>query len=453
MTLIVLIVSIIFAIYLGLNPYRGFKVVTLIIFIKVIFLMAGISPTNYKILVELTILSMVFVMFYQLKGRRIKVKTPGIWIVILFAFFVVLSVSLVPVDNVFNAFSFFRHVLFAYLVFLFAYNYPFSKIQVQNYLKFLETLFLLQIFGAVVKVFTVGFIEEYVGFMESSSGSLNAIFPLIGISYFACKHYFFKKQKYLFLKLIGVMFIGIVGIKRGFVAFLPALILAIVYYYYKFVLNKKVPIINFILISPILGTVVVGAILFGISISPYLNKEQKIGGSVDLNYAYEISMYKSFGNSKSTLAKGRIGSTLEILDYRTQNLSLKDWVGDGVGMFVGKTTATSGIRKYNVAVLTILPAFARHILSIGFIGSTLIILFYFYFFIGRVKDIQARNSKFINFIGVFVVVTGLIFIYDYFLYSPVFYNVFVPNFLLFTFAGLLRNQYVKDFNFTIESKE
>jgi len=422
------------------RPYNAIRLLVIMLFTKLVFLKIGVPVTSINIIVDGTVGIMFLSVINITRNKNQKFRTPGLIVFGLFTFVVFISVLTNNVESFFDAFSFYRHLLVAYMFFLIALNLPFSVYQLFKLISLLKGLFVLQFIGAVIKLIFIGLSEEYVGLMELSAGSLNAIFPLIGIAFLVSLHFVYKKVKYLGLYILGLLFIGVVGIKRGFFAFLPLELFFFYFLYLKYKKNSKFPVLRLVSTSPVIALVLIIVIIAGISLTPAFNREKKVGGNVDLEYAFESSKSHNMGSDKSKYAKGRIGSTLTILEEQTTDFKLTDIFGNGAGMFVGKDNTTSNIRQYNVAVLTILPSFARQLIQIGLAGSAMVIFFYIFMIRLSWKRLKFSLHPLLKAIAISNIIIGAIFLYDYLLYSPVTYSTYISAFFFYFFTGILLNK-------------
>ena len=424
------------------NPYQIFRLLIIILFTKLIFLLIGIPVTLFCIFVDAVMGMLVLSAYNLLHSNSIEFRLPGLTIFILYTLVVILSISINRVESYFESFSFYRHLLVAYFFFLFALNFPFSQNQLHRLIKLIMVLVFLQFFGGIYKIIFIGLQEKYVGLLSLKSGSLNAIFPLIGIGFIISLHFIYKPVKYFWLYICILLFIGVIGIKRGFFAFLPLELLFFYYLYVKFVKNIRIPMMKIIIYSPIIILLLYGLIIISISLNPLFNKEYIVGGSVDIRYAFETSMSHNLGEENSKYAEGRIGSTIRLLNERITNVNPKNLFGYGAGLFVREDNSSSNITIYNVARLTILPSLARQLIQIGLLGSFFVIIFYIYLIRLSWKKLQDPLNPLLKAIAISNILIGSIFLYDYILYSPATFNTYISSFFFYTFTGLLHNKYL-----------
>lgn len=436
------IIGIIFVIpILYSNIFKTFKFIVVIIFIRLIIVLLNIPDTIIRTVIDAIMILLVLRIW--IKPKLISNNNfilSGFYIFIIFTIIIMISALTNENQSILDIVSFYRHLLVSYCFFLFARNYRFKSNESTNLINLFILLFSIQITGGIYKFLFQAIDEKYVGLLSYSGGSLNAIFPLIAISFFYSLYCDRRKDIIYYFNLICAVFIAIIGVKRGFFIFLP--ILTILLFYFKHLIIVK----RYVIIDKPLGFLltVILAIVFlflGTSLNPYLNKENKIGGSIDIYYAYNVAKSDNLGEI-GDYKSGRLGGTLEIVNNRFSEFGLSTLFGEGAGIFVGKGNESSNIEEYNVTGFTVLPGFARHVIEIGIFGSIVVICFYLFFIIMIFKNIN-KISKVKKKFVVFLIATSITFLYDYILYSPVFFNDNFPNLIYFTFIGLVFN---KSFN-------
>lgn len=423
----------------GINQYKIFKFIAFIIFTRVIYYLIGIPDPIINLIIESLTFFIVFETIVIKNNNNFRFTNIVLFIII--TIIIIVSYTFSAQVSFFETLSFYRHILFSFCFFLFALNFKFTKIQIINFINFIKFLIALQFLGGFGKLIFLGPHEKYAGLLSAMTGSLNAIFPLISIIFVLVLHFGYRKDKYIVFYCIGILFVGLIGVKRGFFAFLPLLL------YFFFLLKplllneQKLRLFSktFISIPAIFVLLTMSIIL-----NPYLNKEGVFFGSLDYTYAIDLVVEHNYNQNYLGYRMGRIGGTLGIIDYRLENLKPSDFWGDGPGLFVRESNESSNITFYGVKGFTVLPGFARHLIEVGFLGVIFILLFYLHLVLKAWKILKKSSQPLIRSFAVITILIGSIFVYDYILYSPVFYNDYFPNFIFFSIGGLMLNKNLSD---------
>ena len=152
--------------------------------------------------------------------------------------------------------------------------------------RFVAILLLLQLPVVAIKFNLYGISEETQG-AYTKDGSMTTMIPIVVIFYLAAYYYLYRPKLGFILTGIGFVLCSIVGAKRAVFFLYPFQFLAIYYYIYikgkggRF--SKKIGAL--ILILPLIA-VVSGSILY---FNKTLNPEDKVGGSIDFNYALDYA--------------------------------------------------------------------------------------------------------------------------------------------------------------------
>ena len=170
---------------------------------------------------------------------------------------------------------------------LWVYGYPFIILVLSSFLfsiyknipeikvkKILKNLVVIAFVAIVFKLFLHGIDEKYlIGFMSMTAGELGFLFPAFMLV-FVLEIFPNNKERLAWFMTLALF--GILNEKRSIALFLPLI----------FILN--LPIRSLINIKNL--SFVFAVYCAGISLIPSLNRENKIGGSIDLIYPVEYAI-------------------------------------------------------------------------------------------------------------------------------------------------------------------
>jgi len=227
---------------------------------------------------------LVLLIFIKAIGNRLLRKTKvifvGGWIIL--AFLVVSLLSLyINKSGFVNLLLFLRLVLNSYLLFLAVINLDLEESKIKIFLNTLLALIVIQLPVAVIKLFIYGQGEQAIGTYDYHGGTLSTALPLIVIG-FGFSYFLMYKKSFFFIGLVlGAVAFAIIGGKRGFIFFLP-LILIFLSWYLKD--NFK----NLFRYAVVGGVVFFIALYFALSFVPRLSPESG-GRSFDPGYAIDFA--------------------------------------------------------------------------------------------------------------------------------------------------------------------
>jgi len=200
--------------------------------------------------------------------------------------------------------------------------------------------------------------------------------------------------------IVGLMFIGLVSLKRAIWFVMPLIIGLFMFY----VPGKK--------ISPqliLLGIIVVPLVFyFGIRLNPSLNKENRVGGIFDFYYAMDIAEKYNFGDEKSGQTSGRGNAVIYIFNKLiSNNISEKEWLGYGLRyMYI------TDYQEYADLELSIknkgsATGAYQTMVSNGFIGI-IVTVFFTLSMLFQTQNRKIRNVLIVFFLWEYVFYTGII---------------------------------------------
>jgi hypothetical protein len=167
--------------------------------------------------------------------------------------------------------------------------------------------------------------ESLVGSVTSQGGAAASIIPVLGFIYIWIRNRRELSRSDWFF-IIGLLFIGFVGMKRAIWFIMPLIIIAFVVYE-----NRKKISLKYLLIGMIGAPLI---LYFGLRLNPSLNPEFKLWGSFDLNYAFNFAEDYAYGDENdltSTEIVGRNTLTNFLVEKFIQgDIAKQDWFGYGL---------------------------------------------------------------------------------------------------------------------------
>lgn len=429
----------------------------LVVYMQGVFSLLGISMTIIKAVIEMLVWG--FFLLALLDKNTSNRRLPGLLIILLFFVFYVISVILAGSLN-FDSYSYFRHYSNAFLVFAGAYMYHFPAHKLYRINRFIFFLFVIQIAASVIKYFTIGRSEEHVGTMIITTGSLHTVFPLTAIAFMIYAWlYLGRKRKYIFY-LVGFLFMGWVGDKRGIYFYLIVLILFL--FWKRFRDNQRGSFIPVSVVwwSPIIIAALVGILYLGVRLTPSLNPEKKVWGRYDGKYLSSYIYVYNIMDETSGDYRGRFGGTYLILSefFTGEGLMIKQkatvktiLTGFGADRYVGdveerlEKQREIGVIKSRGLIDT---GFTQSLLATGLLGVLFLLWFYGFFIrkvsaVSRIPELNPYWKTMAS--GTFLM--GVVFLLDYFTYSSTFNSINTMYMTFFFFAGqLIRPDLLERFN-------
>jgi hypothetical protein len=268
-----------------------------------------------------------------------------------------------------------------------------------NYVLF--HLILVQIILAVLKFLLIGPMESIVSSLSYNGGAIATVFPLLAFTFlWMYRSGNFNRKDWLFV--LGLLFIGYVNYKRAIWFVLPLFIWFIMVYVQK----RNVRKFALLLFVPFI-------IYLGIRLNPTLNKEQKVWGSFDINYAYNYAKEYSFGKkediSTQNVGSGRGGATKLLFNKLFHgDISSVDLFGQGLElMYVeGAKDETEFTEKYSLNSIGAANGFFQFYVVFGFLG-TLLTLIFVSSLIRKILNLRFR-----------IIIAGL-FVWEFFFYTGI----------------------------------
>jgi hypothetical protein len=189
--------------------------------------------------------------------------------------------------------------------------------------KLIYDLLRIQVILSVVKLIIIGPTESIVGSVASQGGAVATSLPLLGFMViWVNKRGKLERDDWFFIAGLGL--IGFMSLKRAIWFIMPVLITLLMFY----VPRRKIP--NKVILLSVLAIPLIFYV--GLRLEPTLNREGKIWGSFDPEYAFNYAQVYTFGEKdKNEKGAGRGGATLLLFDKIVNNdIGEKDWTGYGL---------------------------------------------------------------------------------------------------------------------------
>jgi len=427
-----------------MNRRFPIQVVFILAFFIGLFKIVGVSP----VIVKYTIEGLIFLIFLSAFGNSKKRGIPLLKEFIVFSLAVLFAV-LYSGDYHFGALTFYRKTLIPYLLFISVYLKNLSIRDTYIINKTIFVLFIIQIIAAFPKLVFIGLAEKYVGTISHSGGSMNNSLPIMALL-FLWSLYLFNKSKIskrkLFFLVCGYVFFAIVGVKRAFWVFLPALYFIGTFFYNKYVIGMPF-VMPKLLPKALMGILFV---LVGITLNPYLNPTREFGGEINLEYTRDYTIAYNLYDEESGEYQGRLGGNYKLIsDLLTEsNYILKrerkySWLfGFGPSSFYGDNYLIEN-EDVDIETKAFIPTgFFRMMFSCGLFGVLAFLLFYKRIIIGQFKRIKKNVIGNFNKFGRAVVFS--VFMYSIFIILEfLFYSDTYGTYLIFPYFYFLALIYKK----------
>jgi hypothetical protein len=396
------------AFFLVLLKYRKnkFSILIILIFFNGLFAFYGKNLQNaYRIVI------LAITLYWLFKTDPFR-HTNYINIIVSFVVFSLtfLFTSFYNQDYFFIIFSQYSRYFILFSLF-FILNKYYQNDSFREWLeKIIYDLLFIQIILSVAKIFLIGLKESIVGSVGSQGGALATSLPMMGFLYiWVRKRGKLNREDWIFT--LGLAFIGFISLKRAIWFIMPVLIALLMF----FVPKKRIPnrvVFLSILIVPLF-------FYFGVRLNPFLNKEGKIWGSFDPEYAISYARVYSFGdkdqNEKGT---GRGGAALLLFeDFFRFDFSQKDLTGHGLRFIYATDYEAFEEMNFGVSNLGSATGAFQTKVSNGYLGIIALV----WFILSILLKIKNRRLKY--------VIIALLF-WEYFLYTGIVIRELSLSFLL-----------------------
>jgi len=400
-----------------------------IAFLQGVLTLVGIDKFVYQLILELCVFLLFFHSVLNRRNANNRFIVPGLGLFILYSLIVYFSYY-INNASMYESLLFYRVTFINYLLFLGIVNSSISELKFFNVNKLIIIYFIMQIPASLVKYLMVGQLEEYIGTVSITAGQLSALIPLLCISFLLA--FYLNKKINLFIFLTGVLgftFMNFVGGKRAYYFLLPIVIILTI-----ILVSDSIKLRN--LFSPkllIITSILVSIVFYsGGVLIPTLNPERKIGGSFNPNHMFEyfnkyVNAYK-YGN----VSIGRLSSTKNALNNVIKN---KPYLGFGPDALYASPTSIIG-KGSNFNIAGGRTGLTFHLISIGILGTSSLLLLYLYFSIRFFNFKTNLKNSFQKALYAGTKVGTILIFIDFFLYSRSFMYHYIPSLIMFYLWGM-----------------
>ena len=251
---------------------------------------------------------------------------------------------------------------------------------------------------------------------------------------------FHKRDYRLVLIVFGFIFMAWTGEKRGIYFYLIVLlVISNLFYnfYNKKYFVKKIFNLLFYLI-PVLFLI----IYLGVKYSPTLNPENMYGGSFNLNYLSDYIITYNTQSDQIGYAGGRF-SGLKAVFYSVLNKPIIEiFFGRGPGVLLGVGDAEYKVyNSYNLSSMIGVNGWSTALISLGFSGAVLVVLFYFEILKTAYVLCKLENDSYWMSISFGTFLICIVFFLDFFTYTRSFYHSIPLNITVVYFYSIIKIRY------------
>ena len=276
------------------------------------------------------------------------------------------------------------------------------------------SLLTIQILLSVVKIPTIGLQETIVGSIAYLGGGQATMVPVLGfILVWLHKQGNINRKDWIYIALL--LFIGFASLKRAIWFIMPFIIFLFLYY-----VPKKLKVSHLIYFLPLIPLVFYA----GVRLSPTLNKEGKLWGTYDLQYALDYVQKYTFGKTSKIsdiqLGTGRGGATFLLWKklFNSEPFSSNDYWGTGLREVYTTDYDQFNDDKYGVNSKGSVTGVFQSYISSGYVGVIVTILLIISV-LGLIKEPRIR------------ITLALLVFWDYLFYSGLILRSQVLFILLF----------------------
>ena len=263
-----------------LNNYTVYLML-IILFNTGLLEILGIPPSYLRLFIELLIFILVINIFF----KKLTWFFPSLLCALLLIY---LLVSFLVTDsNIIPFVLFFRRLFFPLLFLLSLKNM--KKIEEATINKLLNILFVEQIIASIIKLFSIGQTEAYIGTISVFSGELATIFPLMAITFYFTKYLYYENYKYLIICPFFLI-IPYSSLKLGIIVYLP---IVLIFNYLLIFFSKgksKKYFVKFVKQAAMYCSIAAISFYFLVRLNPRANIEHKVWGSFDLEYVIDSTI-------------------------------------------------------------------------------------------------------------------------------------------------------------------
>jgi len=361
----------------------------------------------------------IFIIFLFFKGILIGISIKKEnnffygWIILGFLFICLISLF-INKSNIINLILFLRLGLRYYLLFLAIINLEFKDKEIKSFFYMLIILVILQVPVAIVKFFIYGQGEKAIGTYAYHGGTLSTALPLIVIGFCFSFYILYKRSLFYILLIISFISFSIIGGKRGFIFFIPIIIIFLSWY-----LKSEV---KYLFKYSIVGTLILIIALYSVlyfvpSLSPGKKKRTGFHLTYALSFAKEYTTRETGG-----VSMGRTSTSINV----TKKLFDEGWInflfgiGPGAAMesrFESYNTKENYLEIFNIAYG--ISGFIWFVMNVGYLGAFFIFSLLFLIMRKCVIYYRKENDLFWRSFGLGMVSFSFIMIILDIFYAPI----------------------------------
>ncbi len=391
-TLYYLIISVIGLLYFVYIKKDKFSIFLFLIFFGGTFSYWGEVLDN---IFKISLLVFAFLLFLDTKHKLlIDIKVVIIFILFSVTFWLSIYFNGNPI---LYSLSHFSKFVVPFLLSFYIFNEITTIEKNLYYLNFILKLIFLQVLFSIIKFFSIGLSEAYVGSVVTLGGNAATFLPILGLLIiYGIYDGRIKTREAIFLGLM--LLISIMSFKRIIWFIYPIVLLSL-----NFIWGRTKYLKYAVLLTPII-------FYLGVRINPSLNKEKKIWGSFDLIYTIDYAMdYSGIQRvqEQGDIFIGRFAGNVQMLKYISNNFNqAKTWFGYGPKAIYG--TSYEEYQRinwpWNVKHKGSLTGAARFLIAYGILGIFL------YLSLFSVIIYQCENKKFKIFIILLFIIEFLFYL-------------------------------------------
>lgn len=208
----------------------------------------GIDQTISKLMIQFLIVVLFIFALKRIYNDGKFHLYSGLIIGLIGLLFTILISFLINDYNYKYLILFIKELVFPILFFISLINIKLPKLYLKKLLIIIIVLALIQIVATIIKLFSIGLMEKYIGTMSVGQGSLATIFPLMAISFIWSNFLYTNKKRFL-LYILLFLIIGLASKKLGIIPYTIIIIvmLSIIRYslkdLFKFKIYKNIIIV------------------------------------------------------------------------------------------------------------------------------------------------------------------------------------------------------------------
>lgn len=378
----------------------------------------------------------ILVVFLFLKAalnsllKKIRFSVVGGWVILTFLV-VCLASFYMNHSGLVNLALFIRLTLVSYLLFLAVINLDIQEKEMKALLRVILGLIILQLPVAVIKMSVYGQGEQAIGTYDYHGGTLSTALPLIVIG-FGMSYFLVHRKSILYIGLVlGAVAFAIIGGKRGFIFFLPLVIIFLSWY-------LKDNIKYLFKYAVIAGLVFFIALYFALSFVPTLSPQRGLKPSLDPSYALAFATDYTTKQQEG-LSWGRTSTNINVFKNLYNRGALTFLFGRGPGAAMKSRFESTDTRDrimeefgigYGVTGMSWLA------MNTGYFGTLLLFLLFFMIMRRSSRYFRKETDPFWSAYGLSLTVFSFVMLLISIAYAPLLLMDFI-NIQYFCLSGFL----------------